>query len=146
LCAISLIERPIRRYSATSTRRNSVEYGFWKSDPRGEAEILLARSDRVDSPAFGSAEDALLDIERTAPGVKSGGRRTSSRSVGGNGSSRSRPAGALDASTSDTNAAAPKVGEAIAAVRAEEGGRLVPSRCSTADGTMRPSKPEAIDP
>jgi hypothetical protein len=69
-CAISLIERPLRRCSATASRRNSGEYRFWKLDPWQRLIILLARSDRVDSPALGSAEDGLLDIEPTAPGVK----------------------------------------------------------------------------
>ncbi len=33
--AISLSERPLRRYSATASRRNSGGYGFWKFDPLG---------------------------------------------------------------------------------------------------------------
>jgi hypothetical protein len=64
-CAISLIERPLRRYSATASRRYSGVYGFWKFDPWQRRIILLARSDRVDPPALGSAEDGLLEIEPT---------------------------------------------------------------------------------
>src|SRR5439155_7438879 len=36
-CAISLSARPLRRYNATASRRNSGGYGFWKFDPLGMA-------------------------------------------------------------------------------------------------------------